>query len=239
MIKKPKIFDDSHEIAIVEPQYFSIFRYQWLSGDPSTSLATPNSVVLTAEKARKYFGDLDPDKVIGRTIYYQDSLMVRVTGVVADWTGNSDFNFSQWISYATISVSFLKNQITLDSWDKIDRSSHVMIKLAKDVRPSQIDAQFTAFIRKHFGSQPAFAASLKPLTGSHFHQEYGGTGRKASLPVLYTLMAVAGFILILAIVNFVNLSTAQSMQRAREIGVRKVLGGKQVGHRYSIFLQKL
>lgn len=224
---EPKRFADAGSLAIAEPQYFDIFHYRWLSGNAATSLTMPNTVVLTAEKAREYFGDLDPDGIIGRTIYYQDSLMVTVTGVVADWTGNSDFNFSQWISYATIPVSFLKKEITLDAWNEMDRSSQVMIKLAKDVRPSQIDAQFIAFAKRHYGQQLAFAARLKPLSGIHFHQEYGGAGRKASLPVLYTLMAVAGFILILAIVNFVNLSTAQSMQRAKEIGVRKVLGGSR------------
>ena len=237
--EKPKRFDRSGSIAIAEPQYFGIFRYRWLSGNAATSLAVPNSVVLTAEKAKEYFGDLDPDRIIGRTIYYQDSLMVRVTGVVVDWTGNSDFNFGQWISYATIPVSFLKNKITLDAWDKLDLSSKVMIKLAKNVKPSQIDTQFTAFAERHFGPNPAFAAHLKPLSGSHFHQEYGGAGRKASLSVLYTLIAVAGFILILAIVNFVNLSTAQSMQRAREIGVRKVLGGSRSGIAAQFFTETL
>jgi len=235
---KPKSFDDG-SIAIAEPQYFDIFRYRWLSGNAATSLTMPNSVVLTAEKAREYFGDLDPDRIIGRTIYYQDSLMVRVTGVVADQTGNSDFNFSQWISYATIPVSFLQKEIALGSWDKINSSSQVMIKLAKGVKPSQIDAQFIAFAKRHFGPNPTFAARLQPLSGIHFHREYGGRGRKASLPVLYTLMAVAGFILILAIINFINLSTAQSMQRAREIGVRKVLGGSRSGIAVQFFAETL
>src|SRR5258707_964621 len=128
---KPKLFDDAGSIAIAEPQYFDIFRYRWLSGNATTALALPNSVVLTAKKAREYFGDLDPDRIIGRTLYYQDSLLVRVSGVVADWTGNSDFNFSQWISYATIPVSFLKNRIKLDRWDMFTNSSQVVIKLPK------------------------------------------------------------------------------------------------------------
>jgi putative ABC transport system permease protein len=236
---KSKTFYDAGSIAIAEPQYFDIFRYQWLSGNAATSLATANTVVLTAEKARQYFGNLEPDRIIGRTIRYRDSLIVTVSGVVADWTGNSDFDFGEWISYETIRASFLKNEITLESWDRLDRSSHVIVKLAKDVRPSQIDAQFPNFAKRHFGPKPGFAASLKPLAGSHFRKEYGGTGRKASLPVLYTLMAVAGFILILAIVNFVNLSTAQSMQRAREIGVRKVMGGSKSGIALQFFTETL
>ena len=234
--KKPKRFADDGSLAIAEPQYFDIFRYQWLSGNAATSLTMPNSVVLTAERARKYFGDLATDSIIGQTIYYQDSLMVTVTGIVADWTGNSDFNYSQWISYATIPASFLKRDITLDAWNEMDISSQVMVKLAKNVRPSQINAQL-AGLAKHYDPKLAFAARLQPLSGIHFHTEYGGRGRKASLPVLYTLMAVAGFILMLAIVNFVNLSTAQSMQRAKEIGMRKVLGGSRWGIAVQFFTE--
>jgi putative ABC transport system permease protein len=236
---KPKFFDDAGSMAIAEPQYFDIFRYRWLSGSAATSLTMPNSVVLTAEKARAYFGDTDPERIIGRTIYYRDSLMVRVTGVVANRTGNSDLNFTQWISYATIPVSFLKNEITLDKWNSFSTSSQVMTKLARGVKPSQIDAQFRAVAERHFGPNPPFGARLQPLSTMHFHREYGPPGRKASLPVLYTLMAVAGFILILAIINFVNLSTAQSMQRAREIGVRKVMGGSKSGIAVQFFTETL
>jgi len=237
--EKTRSFDDAGSIAIAEPQYFNIFRYQWLSGNAATSLSMPNTVVLTAEKARQYFGDLPPDKIIGRTIHYRDSLAVTVTGVIADWTGNSDFNFSQWISYATIPASFLQQEITLDSWDKTDRSSHVLVKLARGVHPSQVDGQLATFVKRQLGPKSSFTASLKPLYGSHFHQEYGGSGRKASLSILYTLMAVAGFILLLAMVNFVNLSTAQSMQRAREIGVRKVLGSSRFGIAIQFFMETL
>jgi putative ABC transport system permease protein len=236
----PEHFDDDGSLVIAEPQYFDIFPYRWLSGNAATSLTLPNSVVLTAGKARKYFGDLAPDKIIGRTIYYQDSLMVRVTGVVADLTGNSDLNFSQWISFATIPVSLLKSKIKLDDWRKIDGSTQVMVKLAKGVTPSQIDTQFVALAKRHYGRNPEFGAILQPLSGIHFHEEYGGfVVRKANLAVLKVLTLMAIFILILAIVNFVNLSTAQSMQRAREIGVRKVLGGSRSGIAAQFFTETL
>src|ERR1700760_4656219 len=123
--REAKRFDDAGRIAIAEPQYFDIFHYRWLSGNAATSLSMPNSVVLTSEKAREYFGDLDPDKIIGRTIYYEDSLLVNVTGVVADWTGSSDFNFSQWISYATIPVSFLKDQLSIGHDGRFSTGSQV------------------------------------------------------------------------------------------------------------------
>ncbi|MBO9202250.1 MULTISPECIES: ABC transporter permease [Niastella] len=236
----PVQFNDDGSLLIAEPQYFDIFQYRWLSGNAATSLSLPNSVVLTAGKARKYFGNLDPDKVIGRTIYYQDSLMVRVTGVVADLTGNSDLNFSQWISYATIPVSLLNRKIKLDDWNKIDGSSQMMVKLAKGVTPAQIDAQLDAIVKQHFGKRTERGALLRPLWGIHFSKDYGGwVIRKADQAALKLLQLAAIFILVLAIVNFVNLSTAQSMQRAREIGVRKVLGGSRSGIAVQFFTETL
>jgi len=235
--EKQKAFDDAGSMAIAEPGYFNVFPRQWMAGNAATALNMPHTVVLTAEKAKEYFGDIEPGKVIGRTIYYQDSLMATVTGVVAGWKGNSDFNFSQWVSYATIPASFLKSRSKVDDWGSFATQSQAIIKLAKGVKPSQIDAQFPAFAIRHYGPNPGFTFHLKPLSGIHFHAEYGGRGRKASLPVLYTLMAVAGFILILAVINFVNLSTAQSMQRAREIGVRKVLGGSRLGIAIQFFTE--
>lgn len=237
--EKEKAFDDAGSVALAEPGYFNVFPRQWLAGNAATALAAPHTVVLAAEKAKEYFGDIAPGKIIGRTIYYQDSLMATVTGVVAEWKGNSDFNFSQWISYATIPASFLKSRVKADDWGSFATQSQAIIKLAKGVKPSQVDAQFPAFAKRHYGPNPGFTFSLKPLSGIHFHTEYGGRGRKASLPVLYTLMAVAGFILVLAVINFVNLSTAQSIQRAREIGVRKVLGGSKAGIARQFFTETL
>jgi putative ABC transport system permease protein len=221
---KPKRFDDAGAMAIAEPQFFDIFRYRWLSGNAATALSRPNTVVLAASKAKEYFGNVSPENVIGRVFYYEDSLMVTVTGVVADWTGNSDFSFSQWISYSTIRNSFWKNQLPLDNWGDLNHSSQVMVKVAKGVTPAQVDSQFIGFAKRHLNPQPGFAVLLEPLRSIHFHPGDEGP-RKSMLPVLYTVMGVAGFILILAFINFVNLSTAQSIRRAKEVGIRKVLGG--------------
>ena len=217
-------FNDAGTIAVAEPQFFDIFHYRWLSGDAATALNRPFSVVLTESKAKEYFGDIAPDNVVGKVFYYEDSLMVRVTGVVADWTGNSDFSFSQWVSYSTIRASFWKDQLPLDNWFALNHSSQVMVKLAKGVTPSQVNAQFAAFAKRHLNPQGGFAVLLEPLHDIHFHPGDEGP-RRSMLPVLYTVMGVAGFILILAFINFVNLSTAQSIQRAKEVGIRKVLGG--------------
>jgi ABC-type antimicrobial peptide transport system permease subunit len=227
--KQPKKFDGNDGIIITEPHYFDILKYTWLIGNAETALKHPNTVVLTEKRARIYFGDQLPDKIIGKTIIYNDSLKVTVTGILKDWNQNSDFNYSDFISYATIPGSFLKKQIALDNWFTLDHSSQVLVKLAKGVNPARVNAQFPALIKKHLDPRPdsKLHIQLQPFTGIHFHAEYGGEERKANLPVLYILMAVAVFILIIAIVNFVNLSTAQSVQRTREIGIRKILGSSR------------
>jgi ABC-type antimicrobial peptide transport system permease subunit/AraC-like DNA-binding protein len=220
-----KAFDGTNGI-IAEPDYFDILPYTWLRGSKKTSLSKPNTVVLTQSRAKTYFGDLQPDEMIGKTVTYDDSLTVMVTGILKDWNKNSDFDFSDFISYGTINSSFLKNEFQLDNWFNLNHSSQELVKLPVSVNPSQIDAQFPLFIKKHLDKNPnsKLHAQLQPFTGIHFHREYGGEGNKMDLGILYILSAVALFILLIAAVNFINLSTAQSIQRTKEIGVRKVMG---------------
>jgi len=160
------------------------------------------TVVLTQSRAQTYFGNLPPDQMIGRTIIYDDSLTVTVTGILQDWDKNSDFNFSDFISFSTIKNSVLKHRISLDNPGVINGSSQMLVKLPASVSPSQINAQFPAFVKKHVRPLlPGTQARLQPFTGIHFHKEYGGNGNKADLRVLYILSAVAVFILLIAAIN--------------------------------------
>jgi putative ABC transport system permease protein len=225
--KVVKSFDGTDGI-IAEPDYFDILPYTWLSGNKKSSLSKPMTVVLTQNRARTYFGNLSPNEMVGRTITYDDSLTVTVTGILQDWNKNSDFNFTDFISFSTINSSFLKDQIQLHNWFWLNHGSQALVKLRLGVRPSQIDAEFPSFIKKHLDRDPntKLHIQLQPFTGIHFHAEYGGEARKAAdLRVLYILSAAALFILFIAAINFINLSTAQSIQRVKEIGIRKVLGG--------------
>ncbi|HWB28154.1 MAG TPA: FtsX-like permease family protein [Chitinophagaceae bacterium] len=227
--KDAKKIDAPAKFIITEPQYFNILQYTWLAGSPRTSLNRPNSVVLTESRAHTYFGNVGIDKMMGRTVMYDDSLPVTVTGILQDWEGNSNFNFSDFISYTTIEHSFLKNDYPLDNWNELNHASQMLVKLSNGVAPQQIDALFPTFIKKHLDPDPhsTLQAKLQPFSGIHFHQEYGGEGEKASLPVLYVLSGIAIFILLIAAFNFINLSTAQAVQRTKEIGIRKVLGSSK------------
>ncbi len=220
---------------ITWPQYFDIFKYQWLEGNARV-LGEPFKVVLSEKRAHQYFGDIPLSSMLGKTVIYDDSLRVSVAGIVKDWTENTDFGYTDFISISTATHSFLKNQIPTDDWNSLSpHRSMAFVKLAKGVTASQINNRFTSFIKEHVKlNNPGTSLSmqLQPLTDIHFTKDFhrgddGDNFRKPYLPTLYALMGVALFILIIAIFNFINLSTAQSIQRAKEIGVRKVMGSSK------------
>jgi putative ABC transport system permease protein len=228
--KKFEAAKDVSDIIITGPQYFSLFKYQWLAGNAKTALNEPFKVVLSETEAQKYFGNIAPQNVIGRNIIYNDSLHLTVSGVVKDWAQNTDFIFKDFISFATIQNSFLKNDIDLQHWGMWDYNSQGFVKLAKGVTPAQVSKQFPQFLKAHVKMQPGSRVeiSLQPLTDVHFNGIYSDSySRKAHLPTLYGLIGIAVFILIIAVINFINLTTAQSLRRAKEVGVRKVLGGSK------------
>jgi putative ABC transport system permease protein len=246
VIGKPAVqFDARQEgqempgTIIADRNYFSLFKYQWLVGSPAVAMQQPFTVVLTESRARQYFGPLPPAAVIGKEVIYQDSLHVYVTGVVRDWKENTDLPYTDFISYPTIASSFLKNVRHMDDW-VTHRGMGMFywptcfVRLGRGVSPARVDSELNKSVARQAVNEPGhpYLMNLQALSDIHFNNEYNDNLRKAHLPTLYALTGIALFILILAAVNFINLSTAQSLQRAKEIGVRKVLGsgrGRLIG----------
>jgi len=236
----PKKFDNhiadsySSTAIITWPQYFDIFKYKWLAGNPQT-LNEPFNVVLTERRAKQYFGDLPLDEIVGKTVIYDDSLQINVSGIVKDWNGNTDFGYTDFISISTATHSFLKSRIPAEDWSSLQpHNAMAFVKLDKDVTPKQVNSRFETYIKDHVKLPTGAKLNmyLQPLNNIHFAAAFrrnddGDDFRKAYLPTLYVLMSIAIFILIIAAVNFINLSTAQSIQRTKEIGVRKVLGSNK------------
>ncbi|MBD2755050.1 ABC transporter permease [Spirosoma validum] len=216
------------DLVVVDPKYFDIFKYQWLAGNPNVALNEPFKVVLSEQKAHKYFGDLPLDQFLGKDVIYLDSVRVNVAGIVKDWTQPTDFTFTDFISLATVRASQLKNEINLDQWEDIWSASQAFVKLPEGSTPAQFTAQFQRFSKAHYSKDFSFTPALQPLSDVHFNENYDDNySRKAHLPTLYGLIAIAGFILLIAAINFINLSTAQSVQRAKETGIRKVMGSSR------------
>jgi putative ABC transport system permease protein len=217
-------------IIIADPQYFRIFQYKWLAGNPATSLNDPFRVVLSAAEVKHYFGNITAQEAIGRLVIYSDSLQTYVSGVVQDWDHNTDFAFRDFISYSTAQRSFIGKDFWIDDWHGLNGASQAYVLLNKGSTVAQVQRQLADFAKKYNfrAVGQASALSLQPLADLHFNTVYHDMySHQAHLPTLYGLMGLAIFILLLAVVNFVNLSTAQSLQRTKEVGIRKVLGSRR------------
>lgn len=223
--------DQSSDIIVTGPEYFKVFTYQWLIGSPASALSEPFKVVLTESRAYKYFGRIPLQDIVGKTLRYADSLPLTVAGVVKDYAANSDFRFTDFVSISTVPNSFLaNNQIYSTNWGGFYFRTQVFVKLVPGAAIAPINSQLTALLHQNItlrkGEQKTLF--LQPFSTLHFDTKYKDFFSKpAHLPTLYGLLCIAVFILIIAVVNFINLSTVQSIRRSREIGVRKVLGGSR------------
>lgn len=233
--KPVKNFDSKIEGAyypgtvVTESQYFNIFKYNWLAGNPKFALNQPFKVVLTLSKAQKYFGKMPAEKMIGRELIYDDSLRVQVSGIIEDWKQHSDLAFTDFISYSTVQNSFLKKAFE-DDWNHM--STLAFVKLSAGANPEKLNTQLAALVKANAPKNPDIKLTLwlEPITHVHFNADVvENTIRTADLPAMYGLIGISLFILILALVNFINLATAQSIQRVKEIGVRKVMGSGKTG----------
>ncbi len=219
-------------VIVAQPGYFKLFQYEWLAGDSATALTAPFKVVLTDDAARRYFGNVPLHQLPGRQLVYNDSLHVTVAGIVKAWRQNSDLAFTEFISFATIRNSFLKNDIDLTNWRSWDAYAQVFIKLPPDIQPHQLEALLPRIVKEHFkaGDSERVTLQLQPLSDLHFNSTYPDAySRKAHLPTLRILSAIAVFILLLAAVNYANLSAAQAGEKERSAGVRKIMGSSRKG----------
>ena len=218
--------DEKYHINFADTDYLKIFHYHWLAGNPATALKKPFSVVLTESEAKRYFQGGTPEDWMGRSVVYEDSLTVSVTGIVKDWDQNTDIGFKDLISYSSLEHSFLKTYI--QDWNRAGSNVNVYVKRAPGTTAAQAEQQFPAFLQRH--GQKKVSLSLQPFADVHFNAAYHDSyGRRAHKPTLFALAGIALFILVIATINFINLSTAQSILRAKEIGIRKVMGSSVGG----------
>lgn len=226
-----KKFKEKDGVLLVQPAFFSIFDFHLLAGDPARALADRMSVVMTQSTAERYFGDWR--RALGRTVKFQDHDVFTVTGIMADVPGNSDFNKVHLLfNYAIV------NTEKSTDWWSIDEEHEVYVLLPEHVSLASADRQLGALVKKYQTPDNKNTQILEPLSAVHFNvKEYNFSGRTISAERITTLWLIAGFILLIACVNFINISTAQAVNRSREVGVRKVLGSNRGQLRLQFLLE--
>jgi len=226
----PVKFKNEDNVILADQQYFKIFDYKWLAGSVS-ALNSPNHVVLTSDQAKKYFPLLSYDQMIGKIVTY-DTIKTAVAGIVETIKQNTDFTFHDFISYSTNAANAtIKDQLQLANWGSTTSQSQLFVKLSAKTNIVHVEKQMTALLNKNFKEEKGNTGgfSLQPLNDLHFNDKYGAfdSEHQANKTTLYGLLIIAAFLLILGCINFVNLTTAQATQRAKEIGIRKTMGSSR------------
>jgi len=215
----------------VENSFLSMFSYPLLAGDNRNALTEARTVLLTAKLARKIFKGDDFSQYVGKPVIIgQDSIPFKITGIMADVPENSLLQFDALESYPSLYRSFGYKAADYDFTDS-DFWHYVQLKDGTDV--AAFDAKLAAFSQRHFqgnkisGSVEKFY--LQPLLDAHLYSdmEYDGMVKLSSDNVVWGLLIIALFIIGIAWVNYINLATARSVERAKEVGVRKVTGATQ------------
>lgn len=222
-------FQEREGFVIVEPSFFDIFDYKgtdfhWIAGDPETSLAEPYTVVLTETLANKYFPRED---ALGKTLQLDNRTDVKVTGLVSDFPPNSDFPFQMMVSYATL--KYFVGDIT--NWNGLSDANQCYVVLKEGVTIEEVDAQIDKIHAARGGENLAKFRKykLQPLQEVHSDARFGNfSGRTVSSGIIWALGIIGFFIIFTAGINFVNLTTAQAVIRSKEVGIRKVMGGKRL-----------
>lgn len=221
------------KVIYVDNTIFDVFTLPVISGSKANALTEPNTVVINEKTALKYFNTTD---AVGQTLTFGDNKPYKVTAVIKDTPKQSHFNFDFFISMAGL------DEAKEDAWFSEDFNTYVLLKPGANA--NKLSGKLTDFFKRHAGPQLSSVLHLTfdkfeqsgnyirlylfPLKKIHLESNIGSElGANGNIQYVYIFSLVAVFILLIACVNFMNLSTARSANRAREVGVRKVLGSSR------------
>ncbi|MBC8054732.1 MAG: ABC transporter permease [Sphingobacteriaceae bacterium] len=223
-----------NKIAYTEPAFFKLFDYNLLQGDRITALKRPNTVVITETAAKRFFMNESP---IGKTLRFASGNRFEdceVTGIIEDFPANSHISFDYLISYEGLSAW------TKDTWYLHEAYTYVL--LHKGANTAKLEAAFPQLAEKHKHGdslrKKRWSISLVPISDIHLNpQKSYETETKGSKSSLITLIIIAVLILLSAWINYINLVTARSMERAKEVGIRKVSGATRMQLIWQYFIE--
>jgi putative ABC transport system permease protein len=220
-----KKFKEENGVFYAEPQLFNMLDFEVISGDIKKSLAEPNNAFLTRSTAVKYFDNWE--NAIGKTIRIGSNTAIKITGILEDAPANSDFPFKIVSSYSTLLNTGMRRNMT--DWVTTISKAYTFVQFTKQYTPQQFDASLNAFVKKYKPAEYVKdGMSISPVSDMHFDARFGNfNGHVFSRELITVLELVGIFLLVIACVNFINLATAQAVNRSKEVGVRKVLGSRR------------
>jgi putative ABC transport system permease protein len=231
-------YEDKHfneeEIIFADSNFFDVFTFPFIQGNPNTVLSQTNSIVITEKTAKKYFGNENPmDKLLR---FDDDTTYFQITGIIKNLPNNSHFHFDFVVSF------YGTDQLQDKMWGS--NYLYTYIVLQKDFPPAQLENKFPALLEKYVGPEieqfmgisfkeflergNKYGFALQPLLDIHLYSDLeGDIEPQGDITYVYIFSVVAVFILLIACINFMNLTTARSASRATEVGVRKVAGSSK------------
>jgi len=232
-----KNFKEQSGVFYTEPSFFNIFHFPLLAGS-YTSLKDPNNVLLTKEIAETYFGDwktatgktikLTGSYRIGAGLFQSPPIVLKVSGILATIPTNTDFQLKLVVAYGTDFTGDKIYGFQQNNWNETGPDFGCYILLPPTISVDNFNQQLRAYSRKVQSPDSKDSHIIQPLSAVHYDTETGNYSNKTiSHELLNVLWLIAAFILLIACVNFINLSTAQAVNRAKEVGVRKVLGSNK------------
>jgi putative ABC transport system permease protein len=224
-----KAFFESALVA-ADSTIFKVFTFLMILGNPETALNDPYSVVLTEKLAEKYFGKEDP---LGKTITLENNLQCRVTGIIKNLPTNSIFNFEGILPYS------LQDELQIPMsthWGNNSIFTYVLLGKGADIQA--VNKKLTDIVIEH-NPQTTTKFLLFPLADIHLHGQFGFTETKGPVTSVYIFGLIGVFILLIACINFINLSTAKASARAKEIGIKKATGAGRMAIFRQFMLESL
>ena len=211
---------------LADTTVFDVFQVPLLTGNPRTALTGNDKIVLSESIARKYFGDENP---MGKILDSEGTFHLEVTGIMPDLPSNTHLGFDILASFK-IQEAYSYNKVDEWGW----RTAHSYIVLREGSDPAELEAKLPAFVEKHLGNryesgEASLTYRLQPVTDIHLHSRLERElTPNSDIRYIYLFTAIAVFIIVIACINFMNLATARSAGRAREIGLRKVFGAVRI-----------
>ncbi|MFD2573008.1 ABC transporter permease [Spirosoma soli] len=226
-----KLFKE--QIAFTDNELFYLIDYQWIAGSAQTALSRPNQVVLTESYAQKFFGTTD---AIGKTLLLGDDNSLLVAGVLKDYPANTNFPFNVLVSIPTLKR--VSPDYDTHGWGGFGDNYQVYTLLKRGIQPEQLNKRFHAIQVKYQKDPETIKNQHFTLNSlSKLHYGFNFSGRQANLKLLNILSLIGAFVLLIACINFINLTTAKALKRAKEIGVRKAVGSNQLALIYQFMTE--